>query len=153
MLLLTWAILGVYIAEIVLRVYAYYPKLFFTKWFNLFDFFVVLLSLILLLVENAEAAKGVGAVRGFRASGPLSSFVLLRGMLQTVCICGSKSEPKAGPRPRSVSRRRPALAVARMGGCVLTVRFECDLDCFEFGIWNVNRPDVGECTSTGCWRT
>lgn len=67
MLIITWAVLGVYIAEIILRIYAYYPKLFFTKWFNLFDFFIVALSLILLLVENDKAAKAVAGARGIRS--------------------------------------------------------------------------------------
>lgn len=39
-LVVTWMIMGIYISELILRIYALHPHLFFQRWYNWFDFVV-----------------------------------------------------------------------------------------------------------------
>eukprot|EP00041_Stephanoeca_diplocostata_P024322 m.612927 g.612927 ORF g.612927 m.612927 type:complete len:553 (-) comp22500_c2_seq4:674-2332(-) len=65
---MTVIVLFVYSLDIVLRLYAYRPYLFFKKIGNVFDFVVVLASIILQSMEHTTAGAGVGALRGIRAA-------------------------------------------------------------------------------------
>ena len=97
--LMTFAILGVYVTEIVLRIYAMRPEIFFKDPLEVLDLIVVIASLILNLVEYVDAALFVRAARSLRAFRVLRIFRSFR-----LCVRTTKTLRNAPKSIRQVVR-------------------------------------------------
>lgn len=90
----TFVILGIYVIEIGLRIWAMRPELFFKDPLEVLDFIVVIASLILNLVSVSTAAIFVRAARSLRAFRVLKVFRSFR-----LCVRTTKTLRNA---PRSI---------------------------------------------------
>lgn len=98
-LIVTFVILGIYVIEILLRVYAMRPEIFFKDPLEVLDLIVVIASLILNLVEYSSAAVFVRAARSLRAFRVLRIFRSFR-----LCVRTTKTLRNAPKSIRSVVR-------------------------------------------------
>ena len=98
-LIVTFVILGIYVLEILLRIYAMRPEIFFKDPLEVLDLIVVIASLILNLVEYSSAAVFVRAARSLRAFRVLRIFRSFR-----LCVRTTKTLRNAPKSIRSVVR-------------------------------------------------
>eukprot|EP00485_Elphidium_margaritaceum_P019142 CAMPEP_0202728538 /NCGR_PEP_ID=MMETSP1385-20130828/185677_1 /ASSEMBLY_ACC=CAM_ASM_000861 /TAXON_ID=933848 /ORGANISM="Elphidium margaritaceum" /LENGTH=589 /DNA_ID=CAMNT_0049394789 /DNA_START=21 /DNA_END=1787 /DNA_ORIENTATION=+ len=84
--IVTFTILGIYLVEILLRIYAKRPEFFFKDPLEALDLTVVIASCLLSLVQHSNAAVFVRAARSLRAFRALRIFRSLR-----VCVRSTKT--------------------------------------------------------------
>ena len=106
----TFIILGVYVTEILLRIYAMRPEIFFKDPLEVLDLIVVIASLILNLVEYSEAAVFVRAARSLRAFRVLRIFRSFR-----LCVRTTKTLRNA---PKSIRQVQKMLDCVVLNGFV-----------------------------------
>lgn len=88
----------VYLADVVLRLYGFGPKVFFGKWWNLFDTAIVILTAANAISAVTESAGGVGPFRFLRL---LRAFRVLR--IVRIALFMSHTVPRCWNRMRRIT--------------------------------------------------
>ncbi|CAK9112127.1 Sodium channel protein type 11 subunit alpha (NaN) (Sensory neuron sodium channel 2) (Sodium channel protein type XI subunit alpha) (Voltage-gated sodium channel subunit alpha Nav1.9) [Durusdinium trenchii] len=88
----------VYLADVALRIFGFGPKVFMTKWWNLFDAFIVLLTVANAVAVVTESAGGTGPFRFLRL---LRVFRILR--IIRIAFVVSRTFPRCWNRMRRIT--------------------------------------------------